>query len=71
MHKIMSILKSFLSNEEGKYIWKIVEEIKKRVTLCAVTNLYIRKLWNRLFLILLESKDYVNLEERNKHVLYV
>ena len=66
----MSTLKSFLSNEEGKYIWKI-EEIKKRVTLCAVTNLYVRKLWNRRFLILLESKDYVNLEERNKHVLYV
>ena len=66
----MSTLKSFLSNEEGKYIWKI-EEIKKRVTLCAVTNFYVRKLWNRLFLILLESKDYVNLEERNKHVLYV
>ena len=66
----MSTLKSFLSNEEGKYIWKI-EEIKKRVTLCAVTNLYVRKLWNRRFLILLESKDYVNLEERNKHVLYI
>ena len=66
----MSTLKSFLSNEEGKYIWKI-EEIKKRVTLCVVTNFYVRKLWNRLFLILLESKDYVNLEERNKHVLYV
>ena len=48
-----------------------IEEIKKRVTLCVVTNFYVRKLWNRLFLILLESKDYVNLEERNKHALYV